>query len=97
MKRALLTSILFFAILLVSAQQPQRNPESENRTYKVMSFNIRMSGFSQSDGINAWSNRKEAVINMIHDVDANKTNVGTLQKEIQKLGYPAVVKNQTKQ
>ena len=28
--------------------------------------------------------------------DANKTNVGTLQKEIQKLGYPAVVKNQTK-
>lgn len=71
MKRALLTSILFFAILLVSAQQPQRNPESENRTYKVMSFNIRMSGFSQSDGINAWSNRKEAVINMIHDVDAD--------------------------
>lgn len=29
--------------------------------------------------------------------DATKTNVDTLRKEIQKLGYPAVVKSQTKQ
>lgn len=71
MKRALLTNILLFAILLADAQQPQQSSQSGSRTYKVMSFNIRMSGFSERDGINAWSNRKEAVINMIHDVDAD--------------------------
>ncbi len=37
-------------------------------TYKAMSFNIRMSGFSKEDGENAWDNRKDAVVRMIQDI-----------------------------
>ena len=34
---------------------------------KLMSFNIRMSGMSEYDGINAWGNRKEAVVRMLRE------------------------------
>lgn len=34
---------------------------------KVMSFNIRMSGMPQQDGVNAWEHRKEAVVRMVND------------------------------
>lgn len=39
----------------------------DKQQYNVMTFNIRMSGFSERDGIHAWANRKEAVIRMFND------------------------------
>lgn len=55
----LLFAIMVFGVTFLHAQDQQ--------SYKVMTFNIRMSGFSERDGINAWANRKEAVIKMFND------------------------------
>ncbi|MCQ2284105.1 MAG: endonuclease/exonuclease/phosphatase family protein [Bacteroidales bacterium] len=60
-----ITALLILGIGVLHAQSKSKQQE-ENPVYKIMSFNIRMSGFSEQDGINAWANRKEAVVNMLN-------------------------------
>lgn len=42
---------------------------------KLMSFNIRMSGMSEYDGVNAWKNRKEAVVRMFKEQNPDVVGV----------------------
>lgn len=53
--------ITFWAAIGLSTQANASNPP---QNYKAISFNIRMSGAAAYDGVNAWENRKEAVISM---------------------------------
>lgn len=42
---------------------------------KLMSFNIRMSGMPKYDGVNAWENRKEAVVRMFKEQNPDVVGV----------------------
>lgn len=51
---------------------------------KLMSFNIRMSGMPEYDGINAWNNRKEAVVRMLQEQKPDVVGVQEMLPDQQK-------------
>ena len=69
--------ILSLLLILLAMGSAFAQPGHKSKTSKVslMSFNIRMSAMADYDGINAWGNRKKAVVRMIKDVNPDVMGV----------------------
>lgn len=63
MIKPILITVVLISMLLTSCNNNCDDCEEINQEIKIMSFNIRYD--NEADGINKWSNRKEACIQMI--------------------------------
>ena len=60
-----LEKILVIAFIVISNNLSFGQNEIDEDVFRVMTYNIRFAGNEETDGVNAWSNRKELVASMI--------------------------------
>ena len=60
-----LEKILVIAFIVISNNLSFGQNAIDEDVFRVMTYNIRYTGNEETDGVNAWSNRKELVASMI--------------------------------